>query len=139
MARVPRYGIHGGIKYSPRRTLLRWCLICNNPFHPAKNVQKYCSEECLQESNRIKQLERNPEIHYNHNESTNAKWNPINNPKRDATEEERRKRINQWKVWYSNLTPEQRQKYNHKKKQGATKKEDTYQSVQDELKALGLR
>jgi hypothetical protein len=131
MTRIPRYGVHDGIKYSPRRTLIRFCEICGEPFISIGHGKKYCSEACYMYTKK-KHMAFNSKKY-------NNKWNPINNPKRDATEEERRNRINQWKVWYANLTPEQRQKYNHKKKSGATKKEDTYDSIQAEMKALGLR
>lgn len=46
MARVPRYGIHDGIKYNPRRSLIRQCKICKSFFHPTGRRDITCSKEC---------------------------------------------------------------------------------------------
>lgn len=127
MARIPEYGTHDGIKYSPRRTIIRWCIICNNPFIPTGKRDKVCSDECRLMKERRRSLINTPKYNIG----------KVHQPPK--TEEERRARINYWKKWYANLSPEQRQKYNHKKKKGATKQEDTYDSIQAELKALGLR
>jgi hypothetical protein len=43
---VPRYGIHGGIKFSPKRTLVRVCFVCKSFYIPTGRSQKVCSEKC---------------------------------------------------------------------------------------------
>ena len=42
MARVPRYGIHDGIKYSPKRTLVYSCLTCGKYNIKTGRTDKYC-------------------------------------------------------------------------------------------------
>ena len=123
--RVPEYGIHDEIKYNKKRLLIRWCIICGQPFHPTGRRDKVCSEECRHQ----KELDRNFK--------NNPNYPSIYQPPQD--EDERVARISAWRNWYSNLTHEQRQKYNVKKKKGVIRKEDTYDSIQDEMRALGLR
>lgn len=140
--RVPRYGMHNGVKYTPRRTLIRICEHCGQVFINNGHGQKFCSEEC--------QLEvRQKNIRENHNPINNPINNPDNNFKNNPkypsiyhpprNEEERIQRNIAWKTWYNNLTLEQKIKYNNKKRRGATKKEDTYEDIRAEMEALGLR
>jgi DNA-directed RNA polymerase subunit M/transcription elongation factor TFIIS len=42
MVEVPRYGVHNNIKYSPRRTLVRYCKKCDKPFIPSGRRDLYC-------------------------------------------------------------------------------------------------
>lgn len=45
--KVPRWGIHKGIKYYPKRSILKLCPVCNQLFlHNSKGNKKYCSELC---------------------------------------------------------------------------------------------
>lgn len=130
MAEVPRYGTHNNIKYSPRRTLVRWCIICDNPYHPNGRRDKVCSEECRDQKT------------YNNNFKNNHKYPSTYQPATD--DDERMKRNLRWKMWYNNLTYEQRQRYNAKKKRNNNKvredtHEDEYASIQAEMEALGLR
>jgi predicted nucleic acid-binding Zn ribbon protein len=127
MARIPEYGTHNGIKYNPRRTLVRWCIICNIPFHPTGRTDKVCSQECRQQKEYNRNFENNPS-------NMQAR---IYKP--NLTQEEKERWAITWKRWYNNMTPEQRKKYNDKKKRGATKKQDTYEGIQREMEALGLR
>lgn len=46
MARVYEYGIHEGIKYNKKRTLVRLCVVCKTFFIPIGKRDKVCSEEC---------------------------------------------------------------------------------------------
>ena len=44
---VPRWGVHKGIKYSPRRSILKVCPICEEFFlQVSKGNKKYCEELC---------------------------------------------------------------------------------------------
>jgi hypothetical protein len=44
---IPRWGKHNGIKYSPRRSLLKICPACNNLFVSYnKGYRLYCSDIC---------------------------------------------------------------------------------------------
>ena len=144
---VPRYGIHNGIKYSPRRTLIRWCIICGNPFIPKGRRDKVCSDECRVQlkknnNNRLNPI-HNPMNNFKNNKKYNDKWNPINNTKKLEDPEARRKHYQSWLDWYRNMHPDQRKKYNDKKKMTSKKNKKTqvedYQALQEEMKALGLR
>lgn len=42
MVRVPRYGIHNGVKYGNKRTLVRLCIKCNKYFIPTGRRDEYC-------------------------------------------------------------------------------------------------
>lgn len=146
MVRVPEYGTHDGIKYNKKRTLIRWCNICDEPFHPTGRTDKVCIE-CRPENK--KQLNakhnpiNNPMNNFKNNKKYNDKWNPINNAKILADPELRRKKNQAWLDWYRNMHPDQRKKYNDKKKKGSKKKTksqvEDYSALQEEMKALGLR
>ena len=52
---VPRWGIHQGIKYSPMRSILKVCPICNDFFlKNTKGKQVYCDELCSVKSRKLK-------------------------------------------------------------------------------------
>lgn len=101
--RVPRCGTHNGIKYGPKRTLVRWCIICNNPFHPNGSRDKVCSDICRDKKTYNYNFKKNP-IH-----NSSAIYQP---PK---TEEERKRRNNNWKKWYANTTLDYKIRYNKRK------------------------
>ena len=47
MSKVPRWGIHNQIKYSPRRSLLKICPQCDKLFIKYnKGYRIYCSDVC---------------------------------------------------------------------------------------------
>lgn len=49
MPRVPKSGTHEGIKYNKKRTLIRFCARCGNPFEIIGSEmarQKYCGFTC---------------------------------------------------------------------------------------------
>ena len=44
---VPRWGVHEGVKYSPRRSILKVCPICGAFFlKNTRGKKKYCKELC---------------------------------------------------------------------------------------------
>lgn len=44
---IPRWGFHQGIKFSPRRSILKVCPICENFFlQISKGNKKYCNDVC---------------------------------------------------------------------------------------------
>ena len=106
MGKLYKYGIHDGIKYSPRRTQFRLCVICGQPFFDIlpRSKKQVCSDECdRQRKNTI----------------YNFKNNPINNAnktyKPPETDEERKRRNNNWKKWYNNTTLDYKIQYNKRK------------------------
>jgi hypothetical protein len=106
MSKIPKYGTHNGIKYSPRRTLFRLCIICGRPFFdiPPRSKRQVCSEEC-------DKTRKNTVYNFKNNPINNA--NKIYQPPKD--EQERITRNNKWKTWYNNTTEEYKAKYNKRK------------------------
>ena len=122
--RVPEYGIHNGIKYSPRRTLVRFCELCGTPFDSIGHGKKFCGEECQLEHrqqlirekhNPINNPINNPVNNFINNDKNNAKWNPINNPINNA-KRDKYAWANYWKNWYNSKHPTYKKEYNDKKK-----------------------
>lgn len=138
MAEVPRYGTHDGIKYSPRRTLVRWCNICGRPYIPQGRRDKTCSEECRYIKNKGHNDKWNPIT----NPITNAEWNPINNAKRSESEEAKYQWARKWIMWYHSLPQDARnriiRRMQHKNRR-RDDYDDEYASIQREMAALGLR
>ena len=134
MVRVPRYGIHDGIKYSPRRTLIRFCIICGKPFSPTGKSDKVCGDKCRDKKNHKHNEKWNP--------FNNFKNNPINNAnkvyKPPMNDKERELRRIAWNKWYDSLDVSAKHEYNRKKKMHK-KKEYNHQDTLDELRSLGLR
>lgn len=57
---VPRWGIQEGIKYSPRRSILKVCPICNKFFlQVSRGKKKYCSDICYLNAEKILHRIRN--------------------------------------------------------------------------------
>lgn len=53
---VPRWGVHEGIKYTPKRSILKICPICKNLFlQNYKGNKKYCKEMCAYEAKKTMQ------------------------------------------------------------------------------------
>ena len=53
MSKIPRWGIHNQIKYSPRRSLLKICPQCNNLFiQYNRGYRIYCSDVCRANAHR---------------------------------------------------------------------------------------
>ncbi len=51
--KVPRWGIHNGIKYSPKRSLLKICPQCDKLFlQYNKGYRIYCSDVCRANAHR---------------------------------------------------------------------------------------
>lgn len=124
MARVPKYGLHKGIKYNPKRTLFRWCVICSTPFFDIKprSRKQVCSDQCGY-------IRKREVYDKKHNPINNSKWNKIN-ADRDY-----------YRFWYSGLDKFDRarmrrdkSKYQHK----STSEEMTIKWLQRERKRLGL-
>lgn len=124
MARVPRYGIHNGIKYSPRRTLIRFCIICKKPYSPNHNRDKVCSDECRERKEYMRNFEKNP------------KYISVYIPA--ITKEEREARNRAWRLWYHSLSMEAKIEYRRKKNMHK-KKEYDHEDTLRELRELGLR
>ena len=53
ITKIPRWGIHRGIKYSPRRSIVKICPVCSNLFlHWNKGNKKYCTNICSSNAKR---------------------------------------------------------------------------------------
>lgn len=130
MAKLYKYGVHEGVKYNPRVTQFRLCIICGQPFFdiPPRSKKQVCSDEC----DRIRKNTIYNKIH-------NFKNNPINNANKvyqpPKNEQERRKRNNYWKTWYANTTEEYKAKYN-KRKYKKNDNDEPEVSTEEELDAL---
>jgi CGNR zinc finger. len=60
---VPRWGVHHGIKFSPRRSILKVCPICNEFFlKNTKGRREYCKELCSVKARKLKMREVNQRI-----------------------------------------------------------------------------
>lgn len=45
--KVPQWGTHDGVKYSPKRSILKICPICNEFFlQVSRGKKKYCNKLC---------------------------------------------------------------------------------------------
>lgn len=52
IGRIPRYGTHNGTKHNPRRSIIRYCVHCRQPFIIKGNRAKTCSADCKAEKNK---------------------------------------------------------------------------------------
>ena len=51
--KVPRWGVHDGVRYNPKRSILKVCPICNRMFLQYDRGYKiYCSEVCRRNAHR---------------------------------------------------------------------------------------
>lgn len=120
MSRVPRYGTHDGIKYNPRRTIFRWCIICGEPFFDIKprSRKKTCSRGC-------------------------AKLNMLKLVKEHDSKKESTYDREKWNRWYNKLDIADRPYGSKKIRRNSAKRKDTHEEEYDdilkEMKALGLR
>ena len=72
---VPRWGIHEGIKYSPRRSILKVCPICNSFFLQfSRGKKKYCKELCYLKAKKSIQTSINKKMIENRDTSEHADY-----------------------------------------------------------------
>ncbi|WP_048188044.1 hypothetical protein [Methanobacterium paludis] len=75
---VPRWGVHEGVKYTPRRCVLKVCPICHELFVQLnKGKRLYCSNVCSKNARRLQMRAFNKRIQ----------------EKRDKFDEAERKRV----------------------------------------------
>ena len=66
MSKVPRWGIHNQIKYSPRRSLLKICPQCDKLFlQYNRGKRRYCSDVCRANAKRNQMRIINAKINAN--------------------------------------------------------------------------
>lgn len=121
MSKIPRWGIHNQIKYSPRRSLLKICPQCNTLFIKYnRGYRIYCCDVCRTNAHREQKRHIDKKIHekrdkYEHAEQrrkdyaqglrSERTWKPgtiiIPNPKlKDGKTE--------WKKYHESLAYEMR-------------------------------
>lgn len=97
--RVPRYGTHNGIKYNPRRTLIRFCEHCGEPFQSIGHGKKYCSAKCCASINYESQ--NNKEYHRNYYQNNKEYFkNYYKNYDKDKSNAA-------WNKWFNKLSETQ--------------------------------
>lgn len=72
---IPRWGVHHEIKYSPRRSILKVCPVCNEFFlKNTKGRKEYCNELCSIKARKLKMREVNQRIIQNRDNFKHANY-----------------------------------------------------------------
>ncbi|MEL7669349.1 hypothetical protein [Methanobacterium sp.] len=72
---VPRWGVHQGIKFSPRRSVLKVCPICKEFFlQSSRGNKSYCDELCSVKARQFKMKLINQKIIRNRDKSEHADY-----------------------------------------------------------------